>query len=133
MPSSWLVGHTQSRPSEIPCEQNRTLEDDSGKKGTQFRPFGPPYLYIAQRSRNSSVNIRTGLLSEWNGFDSRRCMISLFSTAKLKVHPSAYIISSWGESWKSVKLTTHLRLMLGSRKVELYFQTLVYLYGLVCN
>jgi hypothetical protein len=39
----------------------------------------------------------------------------------------------WGKTDRGVKLTTHLRLVVKSRMVELYFHFLMYLHGVVVN
>jgi hypothetical protein len=53
-------------------------------------------------------------------------------------HPASYPMGTWGSfpgglSSRNVKLTTHLHLMPGSGKVELYLHSTIRLHGVVLN
>jgi hypothetical protein len=50
IPSAWLVIQQRTRSSEIPSEQKRKRENESGKKQTQLRPVNSPYALVLYKN-----------------------------------------------------------------------------------
>jgi hypothetical protein len=127
-------------PSAALSTTNPTFCPDANPGRRGGKPASNRLSYGTAASRDSSAGIAVGYGAGRPGFNSRQYKIFLFTASKPTLKPT-HPMGIWGsipregggQSGRGVKLTTHLHLVLRSRKMELYLYSLICVHGIVLH